>query len=49
MTAAAMEGDRQKRLDAGMKAYIAKPIKRELVFGVIEKWGFDRKTFHAEP
>jgi len=38
MTANAMKGDREKCLDAGMNDYIAKPIKREIVFEIIEKW-----------
>jgi two-component system, sensor histidine kinase and response regulator len=38
MTAHAMKGDRERCLDAGMDDYIAKPIKRELVFAMIEKW-----------
>jgi CheY-like chemotaxis protein len=42
MTAAAMKGDREKCLDAGMDDYIPKPIKRELVFEMIEKWVFNK-------
>jgi len=38
MTAHAMKGDREKCLGAGMNDYITKPIKRELVFEVLEKW-----------
>jgi len=38
MTANAMKGDREKCIDAGMNDYIAKPIKREIVFQIIEKW-----------
>jgi len=38
MTARAMTGDREKCLEAGMNDYIAKPIKREIVFEVLEKW-----------
>jgi len=38
MTAHAMKGDREKCIAAGMDDYISKPIKRELVFNVIEKW-----------
>ncbi len=38
MTANAMKGDRELCLDAGMNDYITKPIKREIVFQVLEKW-----------
>ena len=38
MTAHAMKGDREKCLEASMDDYITKPIKRELVFEVLEKW-----------
>jgi len=38
MTANAMKGDREVCLEAGMDDYITKPIRRELVFEVIEKW-----------
>ncbi|MBL0699406.1 MAG: response regulator [Desulfosarcina sp.] len=38
MTANAMKGDREMCLEAGMDDYIAKPIKRELVFDIIKKW-----------
>jgi len=38
MTANAMKGDREICLEAGMDDYITKPIRRELVFEVIEKW-----------
>jgi two-component system sensor histidine kinase/response regulator len=37
MTANAMKGDREKFLASGMDDYISKPIKREMVFDVIEK------------
>jgi two-component system sensor histidine kinase/response regulator len=40
MTAHAMKGDREKCLEVGMNDYITKPIKREAVFEVIEKWVF---------
>jgi len=38
MTAHAMKGDREKCLEGGMDDYIAKPIKREIVMAVLEKW-----------
>jgi len=38
MTANAMKGDREKCLEAGMDDYIPKPVKRELVFEMLEKW-----------
>jgi CheY-like chemotaxis protein len=37
MTAHAMQGDRQKCLDGGMDNYIAKPIRPQVLFGVIEE------------
>jgi len=42
MTAHAMKGDREMCLEAGMDDYITKPIKRELVFEMIEKWIFEK-------
>lgn len=38
MTANAMKGDRELCLEAGMNDYITKPIKRELVFQILDKW-----------
>ncbi len=38
MTANAMKGDREKYLKVGMNDYISKPIKREVVFEVIDRW-----------
>ena len=42
ITAAARKGDREKCLEAGMNDYIAKPIKREQVFEILEKWVFGK-------
>jgi two-component system sensor histidine kinase/response regulator len=38
MTAHAMKGDRERCIAAGMNDYITKPIKRESVLHVIDKW-----------
>jgi CheY-like chemotaxis protein len=38
MTANAMEGDREKCMEAGMDDYISKPISRAALAGVVEKW-----------
>ena len=42
MTANAMKGDREKCLGAGMNDYIAKPIKRDLVFAIVNKWVMEK-------
>jgi CheY-like chemotaxis protein len=42
MTAHAMKGDREMCLEAGMDDYITKPIKRDLVFEILEKWVFNK-------
>jgi CheY-like chemotaxis protein len=44
MTAHAMKGDREKCLNAGMDDYISKPINREQVFTILEKWVFQKET-----
>lgn len=42
MTANAMKGDREICIEAGMNDYISKPIKREIVFSIVEKWLYER-------
>lgn len=39
MTASAMQGDRDKCMDAGMDDYLAKPVRPEDVRGIVERWG----------
>jgi CheY-like chemotaxis protein len=43
MTAHAMKGDRERCLQAGMDDYVPKPVKRELVFEMVEKWVINKK------
>jgi len=38
MTANAMQGDREKCLEAGMDDYIPKPVNKETVAAMVEKW-----------
>ena len=38
MTANAMKEDRDKCLEAGMDDYVPKPVKKELIAAVLEKW-----------
>ncbi len=38
VTAEALKEDRDKCIRAGMNDYISKPIKREIVFRMVEKW-----------
>jgi len=43
MTANAMKGDRELCLEAGMDDYITKPVKRDVVFQILEKWLYNKK------
>ena len=38
MTANAMQGDREKALDAGMDDYVTKPVRREDLEAALERW-----------
>jgi CheY-like chemotaxis protein len=38
MTANAMQGDRQRCLDAGMDGYVSKPVKPAAIRAVLERW-----------
>jgi PAS domain S-box-containing protein len=38
MTAHAMDGDREKCLDAGMNDYISKPMRREQLIDTLQRW-----------
>jgi len=37
MTANAMQGDRERCIESGMDGYVAKPVKRALLFEEIER------------
>ena len=38
MTANAFKEDRKRCIESGMDDYMPKPIKREIVFGMIDRW-----------
>jgi len=48
MTAHAMKGDRKKCMRAGMDDYLAKPIKKEDLLEILEKWIPERRANEPE-
>lgn len=44
ITAHAIKGFRERCLDAGIDDYLTKPINREAVFQIIEKWAVNMET-----
>ena len=48
MTANAMDGDRERCLEAGMDDYVAKPVRREDLKAVLGRWQPDRAGSSAE-
>jgi len=44
MTADVMQEDKDRCMKAGMNDFIAKPIKREIIFNMVKKWVFSSDT-----
>ncbi|KAF9976290.1 hypothetical protein BGZ73_008836 [Actinomortierella ambigua] len=42
MTACVMPGDREKCIESGMNEYISKPVRREELWAILERWLDDR-------
>ncbi len=49
MTAAAMKGDRERCLDAGMDSYISKPVNPEELYQTIRQFSGNRETNEDSP
>jgi len=39
LTANAMEGDRERCLECGMDDFVSKPVRREQLLAMLERWG----------
>jgi PAS domain S-box-containing protein len=46
MTAESMKGDMEKCINAGMNDYIAKPIRRDLLYKMVKKWCLTDEETH---
>jgi two-component system, sensor histidine kinase and response regulator len=49
MTANAMEGDREKCLQAGMNDHVSKPIDPDALYAAVLRWVKPRPSQHSEP
>ncbi len=49
MTANAMEGDRERCLQAGMNDHVSKPIDPDALYAAVKRWVKPRRTQHFEP
>jgi two-component system sensor histidine kinase/response regulator len=49
MTANAMEGDRERCLQAGMNDHVSKPIDPDALYAAVSRWVKPRRAQHFEP